>query len=714
MAGMAAAMLGIGLSACSDSDYLDPSAPGAMALDPKQDLTYGNNMVVTGADTLSQERIPLNASQPVEAVSEGGLVTLDCVQEKGRYYLRPRLLKPQNEPSVLDKVTLRLPGDDASTKTLYVSVRQNGPDRETRADDGMTLERRFADIFSYGIFPTTAMGEAITRYQVLDASTVEKYVQVNHQFEKGATWSVSEGNNLKEVNESFGAQLGFAGIPLPGGIGKLSGSLGYNSETKRRYNYQYSTCTKNAECAAAAIDMEMDSLGKYISPNLNKILNTPDYPEKYANTPEGICQLLDDYGPYIPTFSIIGARATYIMSKKQDLEMSSSKWSAEVAAMLTNPKTKDDDTVLGMDKAQLKAYKYIRDGYTAPKVTASFNYTKETVTEQSDLKIDVKMAGGNFTTAKDYSEFTAGDDCKNWVPLSYYGKQQKAQLYALYNFVVDKNSERYKWLKLYIDGDSAKAYYRHRQEVIEEMEPDRWVLAGVKLVVTDKNNFAPIKATCPDGVERVYYPIMFNSAAKGRGKNGWHSNTEGNVLDTEQGDFGRVCRSKAHVWYYALALHSECPGIKSIRFATEDEPRRSDEINCMMPESATTGTGWAASTEDAQLMVVPIKKGDKQSKPVTAFALKDDYGNVFASSGGTEFADNSAHINNFRSFWLDAESASERTTLSPWDCGIYCLHWVHQPHYLLMMYSTKKLSPLDDVKSGYQISHPANMTKGNF
>ena len=698
----------LAFTACSEETVQNGSPSVAQTLDTTSDLTYGTNLFISGIDTLSSQLIPLNVDGPVEVKNHGGIVSFDCVDDGGKYYLRPKMLQSMRGATVLDSVTISVPGNSSLSKELLVSVRSNGMTTRAASDDDSKKRKRFADIFSYAVYPTSVIGATVTRSEVLNPDMLLKDSVVNNirNFVQNQTIESTQGNSIQEANKNWGLSVGLKDIPL-GKSGAVSASLGYTQENSSKYDYQYYLQSRNTECAAGSAEYITKDFGKYISSDFNKVLNTDDYLDQYPNTKEGVFKILDHYGLYIPTFCILGARVSYTMSKKQDLETHSDSWAAELAVSVNKMSPVSADSILGMNKDKLAAYKYAQDDKFSG--SASFNYKNETVAQQVDLDIKVSMQGGNFSTVTGQDKFVAGADPDSWIPLAYSGKGQDAQLYPIYNLVVDKTSERYRLLKKYIDGDGYLEYLNHREEDFKEPEErTRWVLADLKLKVTTDNNIVPFKAKCPDGVERVYYPMMLNRYKKNGGR---HSSGQGQVLDTQVQEFGRCIRYRKHVWYYALALHSECPGIKSIRFA---ERKDNGEVNCMIPENANTGTGWECSTTDRQLLVTPIDKDDKTSTPITAFALYDDEGNVIASTGGTEYSDDAQHSNNFKDFWLNSDDSHQRTKPGgPTKCGIYYLHWVHQPLYLYYMYSTKPLL-LNDINNGYFIQHPADMKRGAF
>lgn len=698
---------------CNDDSIVEQSGAPSALINAKQDLTYGNNMVIAQADSLTDQLIPLNTDTPVEVVSHNGIVSFDCVKKNGRYFLTPKMLKTQTEPSVFDKVTLSVPGNASCTKELYVSVRQPKIQTRSTTSEEEAVKHRVGQIFRNGIFPSYAIGDAVSRFLALD-SVVENYVQPIYSFNKQTIFDDHSANSIQEANEKMSISGGMDNIPIPGTAGSVSGSLGYSQETSKKYYYQYYIRQRRYECGAASLDHSMDNIAKYISTNLNRILNTEDYDHNtYSNTREGIFNILDHYGPYLPSYCILGARASYIMSKKQDLETSSSSWAAEISGSV-DPTGKGTDDVLKMNGAQVKAYKYINEG--APSAKASFNYSSSELAQQTDMSITFKMEGGNYATAKDNEDFNAGNDPENWVVLAYSGKQQKAELYPLYNLVVDKNSERYKKLKLYIDGntDSIAAYYKHRNEFFEKPEPTRWVLAGLMLRVCENGtNIAPIKAMCADGVERMFYPMMFNRYPKSVGS--YELSDQGKVFDSETSAFGKCVRKRMHVWYYALALHSDCPGLKGIHF--EKANTEVHGFKSMMPASANTGDGWKCWTEDFVLVVDPIDKNDKTSTPITAFAFVDDKKNVIASTGGTEYGESPSYSQNYKDFWLEDSNERYRThnpTKKPTRCGIYFLHGIRQPRDLNYMYSTQPLKLDKKDENNYQIIHPSDMKKSAY
>lgn len=692
---------------CNDQGLSDDSLSvlqKAAVIDPAQDLTFGNDLFISGIDTLSDQRIELNVDSPVEVTSRDGKITFKCVEEGGRYYLQPQMLVEAEELSVLDKVTLRVAGNPSLDKSLYVSVRQDPSTAGCSTRAVSATATRLGELFSFGIYPNHEIGEVIARYPTLDHEIVEKNVTVISTFTPATTYTEAGGNTLDEVNKSWGIAAGMDNIPIPNGSGKVGGSLGYKSTEKSKNYYQYSTRTRKSELAAGSIDYTDANFPTYISDQLNKVLNTNERLSTYPNTAEGIFKILDDYGPYVPTFCIMGASASYVLSKKQDLEMSGDEWEGQLKGSFYG--SEGEANIKGFSKDQLDAYKYVSEN--APSVKANFNYSKQKVLDNSDFNITTTLLGGNAATAKGIEDFNAGDDPAKWIALAYSGKGQTAQLVPLYKFCVDQNSERCRLLKKYIDGDSYEEYYKHRKEYIEiKDEETEWVLAGLKLVVTEDEQFAPFEDECADGVRRTYYPMMFNSRCS------YYSGYHGEVLDTQIQKFGRCGRSRQHVWYYALAMHDDCPGLKEIKFSNG---YGSYEYNCMKPDYANTGTGWACSTkDDSKLVVVPISKDDKTTRPITAFALYDEDGNIFASTGGTEYASDVLKRQNFLSFWDNDETRHyvKKVNNNPSKYGIYHLKWIHQPVYLYYMYSTQPLSMKLDGKK-YMIKHPNNMKKGTF
>ena len=116
----------LAFTACSEETVQNGSPSVAQTLDTTSDLTYGTNLFISGIDTLSSQLIPLNVDGPVEVKNHGGIVSFDCVDDGGKYYLRPKMLQSMRGATVLDSVTISVPGNSSLSKELLVSVRSNG------------------------------------------------------------------------------------------------------------------------------------------------------------------------------------------------------------------------------------------------------------------------------------------------------------------------------------------------------------------------------------------------------------------------------------------------------------------------------------------------------------------------------------------------------------------------------------------------------------
>ncbi len=706
--------LGASLVSCSDEKFLVSSLSSSEQVnDSGIDLTYNTDVLVIGVDTLSEQLIPLNTDCPVQVKSGDGLVSFDCVEQEGKYYLRPKMLKSMDSKTILDKVTLTVPGNSGLDKEIYISVRSTEDGAATRAalstDD--PLKSRFGEIFAWGVIPGSYIGEQLTLQPIFDDTKITDFIKVNKSFASHTEYWEDSGNSVQEINNKLAFKIGVDKIPMK--VITADASFGFSKEHRQRLDYQYFTRSRVAECSVASMDVRDDSVFKYIDPTLNTILNSDGWKSLkryYGNDSTGIFNLLDDYGPYFATWCMIGARASYTMSKKQDLEMNSKDWGAQVGAALSSAQ-KSDAEILNMDSKQLAAYKYVNESNRKTNGNCSFNYSTREVFEQCDLKIHTNLVGGNYNTVQDMADFNAGEDPKKWVPLAYSGNGVSNSLCPLYDLVKDKSSERYKALKKYIDGDqdSVKAYCTHRKWLLveEAKEESPWVLAGMILKVTPDGSAPTVfKAVCPDGKERMFYPMMMNHYKK---VDNWYSDRAGKGLDTEIQEFGRCYRTRYHYWYYALAKRSEFKGLKNLEFVSD---QGGHHINCMMPRNADTGDGWQCWTVDYMLVADTLSEADVKNgvRPITAFALVDDLGNVISSTGGSEYGFEAAYSVNYKKFWVDNDEYAKYRSqqLQPSEYGIYYLKGVSQPRYLKYMYSTAPLLIDKNDSSGnrYKIKVP--------
>ena len=714
-----AGTIGLLSAACTDDDMSGNNAgnQAAIALQPATDVVYGRNVMVFDADTLSSTRIALNTDQPVSTVSRDGKILAECVNEGGRYSLRVMLNDNSLDESVVDRITLTsTDGTNTQTKDLYVSVRRNFQTRAVTHDDN-ALRDRFAGIFAAAvpgwILPGTNKDNGTVQYNALDKQLIAPHINIIENVIPEDVSHTVEGSTLEEYSKKVSASVGFGGIPLGSLIASLS--VTGSTESKSRHYYEYMTVSRNTREAVGSLPLDFisstDSIVKYISKELAPLLDDQVY-GNYTLDEEGTCNMIEDFGSHIATYCELGTQLRLNFTKKSDMQSTANSIEASFKAKakfdeqtLKNMVDTDAGSQNNSLGDKLKAYEMIYGQTPSKEGSISGGVSWSELNEETEATTELVMIGGNrdsVPTGK-FEQWIPTDDPTRWMPISYtkaYGTN--ATLIPLYNLCINKNTKRYALLRKLIDTEEGyKIFCKYKNvKPATECSETEWVIAGLCCkVMGNSDDVKPFKAKCIDSKERTFYPMAYRRDVNE------YSDYAGKVLDTQKGEFGKCGRGKQHVWFYALAMRDDCPGISDIRIS--EKAPSSDYYNEMLPCNATFSTGWSASVRDTRLWVKPIAEGDTKTRPITAFALNDDTGRTIGSTGGSEYGDNMKSRQRYNDIW---ESAAGRPFITQQNDDVYFIHLIYQPNYIHTKYSTKPLLlPVD--KDKYAICHPTDMGK---
>lgn len=716
-------------TSCNDDDVIEfgSDKPGRNQhhIDANQDLTYGYNMMIAYADSLDQKRIELNTDQPVNVESKDGNVTFECVEEDGKFYLKPQLLANFDGETLIDKVTISVPGKH---KDVYVSVRLTPEESEkalnaanAASDD---ILNRFTGVFSFGMQPWVMAGMAGQQTDVSEPMLNGKQMLADGVLERVTNEPMTdiqtrvEGSSLREVTDKLSVNAGISGILpcFPAAVLGFNFSADY--ETKSVNYYEYYTTSRSTRQAVGTVrfsklfDKEEYIAAKYIDSELNDYLNNGKQDKIYPMTIEGTEKLLLHYGTHFPTYCVLGSQCRVNFRKKQDI--SSQSLSIETAFEVKKAvDTKAINDLKGEEynrlSDKLKAYEMCHPG--GPKGNVKVGVSKETYCEDTEMQTEVVNYGGHFgaATSADPAGWQPSTNPEEWVPVTYLrkGEQSDPSIKPIYMLCVDQNSERCKLIKQIMDREEGlKEYYKFAGvEANVNPEEAEWVIAGMQIKVgSNENEYKPYRDVCPDGKVRTFYPMAYRDNSDSH-YDDWY----GKCLDTEMQRFGRIGRHKSHVWYYALAMRDDCPGIEAIKV---QKTNPGDEwINEMNPRTESLSSGWDASVVHKVLWLKPIADKNSTKKPITAVALVDDEGVIIGTTGGSEYGTTAESRNRYDQMW--GSKAQDVTYLGKkeiGDNGMYDMAWIiSQPNKLFMKYTTKPIVLSSDAaKIG--ICHPSNMT----
>lgn len=727
------------LASCANDDALWQTESGPakqqITIQPKDDLTFGYNSIITETDSLATVSIPLNTDVPVTVSLRDGYAPLQCVNVDGKYYLQ--VANPAQAQTGIDKVTLSVKGHPELTKSFLFTVRQSYA-KSTRAAatvDPKTM--RFASIFSFGQFLCTNSDQDIPSYPMFnidriynpEAENSPNMVIISPLFSPYSENVRITGTSIQEVSKSKSSEFGLSRVPIANSIFGFDYSFSQKSVSKNYYEYLTDSDIKG--CAAASLNPSIvgikandEKWKQYISDELDKALNCPgsDIYGMYAETDSGACKLIDAFGSHLITYCELGAKATLEFRKKQDMTQTSIDQAVKATITVTNgggstPKDWSDVIVA----------KYLASKLTS--VTIGYGCSNAEYAEETEAQWHTKLVGGNANAINDMEKVTdwnATEDPAKWVPLTYRKKgDDNADVRAIYEFCQDTESVRYKTLKHVledVDENGINIYVKHKCDklgIYLSNKETEWVLGGIYVDVDKDMDFkpSPFKGKLADGkTQCMFYPFTDIHFLPGE------------CLNTQKNYYSSSYYSNGHFWYFAMVMRDDFPGLEDFKLVNvNSKDKYTNEkhyYSCMNKEATSFEDGWL--TWDRNKYVLMAKAIDantpKNVRPITGLSLEAWYykdltgeNHVFGVSGGTGKEHNGMLAERYDHYWtnppMNPGGPSPVKYVKDQDGNIktiYDLYWCTQLFYPFLRTTTVPIRPYDAF-----FDNPTDMIKKN-
>lgn len=398
--------------------------------------------------------------------------------------------------------------------------------------------------------------------------------------------------------------------------------------------------------------MEDGALCDLLDPTVNDVLNNPGSATyaRYPDTKEGIFQLLDHYGAHVITKAAFGGTYIWMYGRKENAYEHSIGHDASAHMMF-----KGTNGQAATDWVDIYNKKHSSPYISANGVGSDYDYDYEAASGAFERSM---VTGGDANTdiATWEKNFTTESPAK-WVIVSYKTLDDpEARFIPLYDFVEDKESERYKAIKQY--------WEEYEQSKYTELPEDKLVLADFFMKKSgdgSHRNGEPksFVSTGPDGKKYIYFPMMANGNflyADDKG-NYVYQEQQGYAAQTNQDHFVSGTTKACHYWYYALAYDSECNGITDILFDNDGHSgytRRGDHANdgvegLIDNNYVYIATGTSSTPSSDKIKAVGLYNHSNKDKTGSR-----DLWRIWATSGGAEMKmpfHNSETENNFNNYW---------------------------------------------------------------
>lgn len=457
--------------------------------------------------------------------------------------------------------------DGSKSKDAAIILRAAAP--EVSTDD----EWYFADqAIGWGMDITddfTLKNARVIAFSTLDRNQQTGDITVNTQgtgqdgecFESG-------GQRYEDLRQSFSMNIGLKGQKRVKN-GMLSGSIngGVNSQKEYSENYEYYVAAIRMEMATAALSKKLlldpEELRAHMVQEVCEALNDPSslMYKFFPNDDAGIKLLYETYGTHVVTRGTFGGLYTIKYSRMETIH--SHDIGVDLSASIKfSAKNPEKDSVSGNTSAQNKGLNSFFSALTN-KMTSSYlsgdadmSYGENSYQQAIHAKRQIHASGNGGSLDLDTWSAGLDTDRSRWVLTRFetpsgINTDDESNLIPLYDFVFDKDSERYNKMKEYYD--------KYVEEKCPKPIKRELVLADFMMKAGDEGGHGQgtpkpfgALASFNNNQHLLYIPIYMNH-------NGPYPDQKTYALDTMQDKFAKVDGNRPHYWYVAYGFLNTMP-----------------------------------------------------------------------------------------------------------------------------------------------------------
>lgn len=579
--------------------------------------------------------------------------------------------------------------DESHSKDATVILRAAAP--EVSSDD----DWYFADqAIGWGMDITDDFilkDSRIIAFSTLDRNQQTADIVVNTQgtgqdgecFESG-------GQHYEDIRQSFSLNVGLKGQKKVKN-GMLSGSLngGVNKNNEYSENYEYYMAAIRMEMATAALSKKLlndeDELRAHMVTEVCEALNDPSSAmyNLYSNDYEGIKKLYEAYGTHVVTRGTFGGLYTIKYSRMETIHAHDIgvDLSASIKFSAKNP---SQDSVSGNTATQNKGLNNFFSALTN-KMTSSYlsgdadmAFGENDYQKSIHAKRQIHASGNGGSLDLDTWSAGLGEDRSRWVLTRFetpsgIDDDDESNLIPLYEFVFDKNSERYNKMVEYYD-----TYVEEKcpKPVKRDLVLADFMMKAGKEGGHGEGTPKPFGSIAPFNNNQylLYVPIYMND-------NGPIQEQKTYALDTMQDKFAVVDGNVPHYWYVAYGFLNTMPmdsvpngveGLLDVRigkkseFGEDNTDTGGENLRYYSLRGDASTEGTISQMNDNYIWVHAKPKsapGTEDTRPIiTAIGLcrdkkeSDSWSDViYASTYGSEWKTNFESFQPSWSAWWDSD-----------------------------------------------------------
>lgn len=639
------------------------------------DIANGYNVLMVDAQNISQFRHKLGTKKNVTVTFDADSPVkfeIETNESDTTRYLVASQITSEVEGGI-KAIDVKLNTNDGSAeKSVKVVLRNIGATDDSGAvlPEYYSLMGRSTNIFN-------EVGNI--KQNILDFSSIRDHVIANlNPVQQALKFEVS-GTRYEETMHSLTAHVGLGGLfnkQIKGHKYAFSGSGKFGTKEMRQEtkNFEYYLGFYGKRMMEAK--MNKDWLLDYVDngriymlldTTVNYLLNCPGSPtyQRHPNDSIGIRSIYEQYGTHVITQGTFGGLYIWMYVRRENTYDKQIGHDASASIMAKQGNVDAPKTWL-----QYYVSKQGSPYISADADGSDFTEEYKAATDGTNAFL-VTGGSGNVVDINTWEEKIDAMNSSQWVLVSLNASADDTSsdsedygLIPLWEFVQDKNSERYIKMKEYWDDYVDSKY-------VEQTE-DKLVLADFRMEIGDYGSHNPEDAKSfadqgPDGKYYVYFPMMANGNFLYTGGDNYaYEDQRGYPAETNQDHFVTGDTQKCHYWYYALGHNSKCNGITDILFDNKSHEGYT-------PTGHHANEGLSGAIDNNKVYVKTGGSTTKYEDKIKAVGLynhsnKDtDAGiwRIWATSGGAEMKlpfENQESIDAFNDYWEPQDNDGHTST----------------------------------------------------
>ncbi len=635
-----------------ETDIADPDSK--LLLTRAKDLLYGDNYkYIKIGETVA---IPLNlkGEVPIDIsclkTNREGEFEVEWVIRDGRTFLEIRKTSNTDE-FCYAKIHLSIP--DTRLYKQFTLIHH-----PMTASAGLPLA---AEVLGKGIDYAQSINAICER--VYNYNVIAEYINMDRSSTAYAIQFSDQKYNetCSQITKSFGVGTTIPGRQKLGGLRcSISADLSTSTQEFNKSYFEYNViyARKHLFFASVNPDALLDvEPALLLDSVLNNVLNNPSSKQykQYANTKQGIFDLLTRYGTHIITRGSFGGTHRYVYAREENQYGYSSSRSAVASMSASVPKggTGTPASFLQVYLNKLSAYQLNLSGSVS-----DFESEVQGVTRSFSA---VQSSGGEGAIDIDVWDSKVSNDNAVLIGFARPNTQDSESdggLIPLYELISKDSPERLAAMEKYFDD-----YFDYRAPVMKPAA--RTIVVDFRMRYEEGKQKGQRVMTGPDGKKRLYNVLYGNSHVEEEDR--WLP------MNTAENPYIHVIQRGAHNWYYALGHSDEDIGITDIIFATKSNTYVKSGSKCSEGIPST----WSETSTYLKLGPDPKKGAVDTTALITAVGLAKDKKKVFAASAGTEMENKGSDRVAYDYYWIKGPFTSAGSTFY----GNLSVEWAIYPAY---------------------------------